>query len=397
MNDAPSKDLPAGLVLGIDASNLRDGGGRTHLIELLSHADPQAHGFSRVVVWGLRETLTLLPSPPWLVKRALPSRLEGRFGRLLWQYFSLKRGWKDSGCHQLFAPGGSAAGGLHPVVTMSQNMLPFDWTELKRFGFTFTSLRLLLLRNSQSKSFRQADGMIFLTGYASRCVQRITGALSNPVRVIPHGLNNRFVSPPKPQLAIEGYTDSNPYRLVYVSIVNLYKHQWKLVEAVNRLRLQHGWPLVLDLIGPAYPPALATLRNAMARWDPKGEWVRYHGNVSYNEVHEFYHRADLGVFASSCENMPNILLEMMAAGLPVACSNRGPMPEVLGDAGLYFDPENPSQIAKAIECMIRDPQQRAALVERSSRKSGEFSWERCADQTFSFLADVYRDWGDRQI
>jgi glycosyltransferase involved in cell wall biosynthesis len=73
------------------------------------------------------------------------------------------------------------------------------------------------------------------------------------------------------------------------------------------------------------------------------------------------------------------------------------MPEVLGDAGLYFDPEDPTDIAEALECMIRDPQHRATLAERSFRRSEEFSWERCADQTFSFFADVYRDWADRQI
>lgn len=239
--------------------------------------------------------------------------------------------------------------------------------------------------------------MIFLTEYSSRHVQRVTGALSQSVQVIPHGLNNRFRSPPKPQLAIEGYTDSKPYRLVYVSIIDLYKHQWHVVEAVGRLRLKQGWPLVLDFVGPTYQPALARLRKTKAKWDPKGEWVRYHDGSPYDKLHEFYQRADLGVFASSCENMPNILLENMAAGLPLACSNRGPMPEVLGDAGLYFDPENPTQIAKVIERMMRNPQLRATLAERSFRKCEEFSWERCADQTLSFLSDVRRRWEDRQV
>jgi len=44
----------------------------------------------------------------------------------------------------------------------------------------------------------------------------------------------------------------------------------------------------------------------------------------------------------------NILVEAMASGLPIACSNRGPMPEVLGDAGVYFDPEDPHDIARAL-------------------------------------------------
>ncbi len=49
-----------GFVIGIDATNLRQGGGRTHLIELVLAADPPAHGVQKVIVWGGRETLTAL-------------------------------------------------------------------------------------------------------------------------------------------------------------------------------------------------------------------------------------------------------------------------------------------------------------------------------------------------
>jgi glycosyltransferase involved in cell wall biosynthesis len=66
-------------------------------------------------------------------------------------------------------------------------------------------------------------------------------------------------------------------------------------------------------------------------------------------------KSDIFVFASSCENMPNTLIEGMAAGLKIACSSRGPMPEVLKDAGYYFDPESPVSISKAIEQIILNP------------------------------------------
>ena len=59
----------------------------------------------------------------------------------------------------------------------------------------------------------------------------------------------------------------------------------------------------------------------------------------HDDLHQKYLDADLGLFASSCENMPNILLETMGAGLPIACSNRQPMPEILKNGGEYFDPE----------------------------------------------------------
>ena len=55
-------------ILGVDASNLRQGGGRTHLIELLKHANPTKHGFSKIIVWGSMATLNLLSENEWLIK-----------------------------------------------------------------------------------------------------------------------------------------------------------------------------------------------------------------------------------------------------------------------------------------------------------------------------------------
>ena len=90
--------------------------------------------------------------------------------------------------------------------------------------------------------------------------------------------------------------------------------------------------------------------------------------------------------ASSCENQPIILLETMAAGLPIASSSRGPMPEVLGDAGLYFDPERPEDIASTLRQLICAPELRQILAERSYRRASSYSWKTCAAETFSFLA-----------
>jgi glycosyltransferase involved in cell wall biosynthesis len=384
------------LHLGIDATNLRYGGGRTHLLELLTHANPSAHGFATVVVWGARSTLAMLPRYAWLQLRNPPAQERGLLRRSLWQRFELPRQARAEGCHLLFVPGGSYGGRFQPTVTMSQNLLPFQARELLRYGFSLTTLRLLLLRWTQSSSFKSAEGVIFLTGHAAREVQRVTGRLRGRTQVIPHGLNQRFLHPPKPQRAISHYSPAQPYRLLYVSIVDHYKHQWHLVEAVGCLRQKTGWPLVLDLVGPAYSPALARLKTAIAAWDPPGEWVRYHGPVPYPQLHKLYHQADLGLFVSSCENMPNILLETMAAGLPVAASSLPPMSELLGDAGLTFDPTNAADIAATLNRLIADPELRAALAEKSYSAAQQYSWEACANQTFAFLAGVYRQWADRQ-
>ena len=114
-------------------------------------------------------------------------------------------------------------------------------------------------------------------------------------------------------------------------------------------------------------------------------------SIPFNELHLRYAEADLGLFASSCENMPNILLETMASGLPIACSKRGPMPEVLGQAGVLFNPEQPEDIARALRESIESPQTRTELARASYGRVQEYSWLRCADETFRFLARIARE------
>lgn len=377
-----------GIVIGIDASNLLQGGGRTHMVGLLREADPAVHGFCRIVVWGATSTLAQLDEAPWLEKICPPDLDGGFIKRGLWQRYRLGELARQAGCDVLFVPGGSVYTKFCPVITMCRNMLPFEWTELCRFGISSTTLRLIFLRRTQSSSFRRADGVIFLTKYAQETVEPITGVLRKSV-VIPHGLDGRFSRCPTVHRSIETCSNTDPFRILYVSIIDQYKHQWHVVEAVSDLRRKTGWPLTLDLVGPAHPPSMDRLQSVVKHHDPAKSWVHYHGSVSFDSLHTIYHKADMGLFASSCENMPNILLETMAAGLPVACSNRGPMPEILKDAGAYFDPENPGDIARAIESLILDRQLRSHYAILSFSASQQYTWRACAEQTFAFISAVY--------
>lgn len=344
-------------------------------------------GVGRIVVWGGARTLDVLENRPWLDKRNPLALDKGLLLRSMWQYLRLSQAARDEACDVLFVPGGSYAGNFHPAVTMSQNLLPFEMPELRRYGWSLRALKFLMLRLTQSRSFKRTDGVVFLTEYARDVVLNVTGKLRGEICVIPHGLNPRFDAAPKLQRDIADYNDDRPYRVLYVSIVDQYKHQWHLVEAVAALRKQ-GLPIRLDLIGPAYPPALKRLNETIARVDAERRWVHYHGAVPFDELHHYYAQADLGVFASSCENMPNILLETMASGLPVACANRGPMPEMLVEAGVYFDPERPNDIARALRELIESPRQRTELAQASYQRARQFSWQRCADETLRFLVAV---------
>ncbi len=375
------------MILGIDASNLRGGGGVTYLAELLAAADPVGAGFERVIVWSGRSTLNCIADSPWLDKRSDPWLDRSLPWRSWWQVWKLSRHARYEGCDLLFIPGGSFAGNFYPVVTMSQNLLPFEQRESKRFGFSWMRVKLYILRLIQGVSFRRADGLIFLTRYAERTVLEAIGGTPALTTVIAHGVASRFLLPARKQLAFEEFSAERPFRLLYVSIIDVYKHQDNVAAAVGLLH-EEGVPISLDLVGPAYGPALEQLQQAMKRANRTSEVVRYRGPVAYEQLHEYYARADAFVYASSCENLPIILLEGMAASLPIACSERGPMPEVLSQAGLYFNPESVDSIADTLRILFIDCDLRQRMAQNASLHAAKFSWKACAEQTMTFLGQM---------
>ena len=375
--------------LGIDASNLISGGGLHHLVQLLQFARPSDHGFDRVFVWGRKNTIEKISGRPWLEGIHVPILDRSLPHRLFWQKFLLERIVKQSRCDLLFSPGGSDLSGFQPMVTMCRNLLPFEKRERRRFGASFMSLKMKLLNNSQLRTFRKTRGLIFLTRYAKSVIEN--DLITNDIKTvtIPHGIHERFFSEPRNQYPISSYSERRPFKLLYVSVISFYKHQWHVVEAVGRL-VREGMPVQLDLIGPAYGPAFRRLERTMMKVDPNGKFIRYHGRVDFETLAEYYNQADMNVFASSCENMPNILLEGMAAGLPIACSNLGPMPEILSAGGMYFNPEMPQSIYDAIRKLIESTELRRQKANAAYVKAREFSWNRCAEETFDFLEHVAR-------
>jgi glycosyltransferase involved in cell wall biosynthesis len=77
------------------------------------------------------------------------------------------------------------------------------------------------------------------------------------------------------------------------------------------------------------------------------------------------------------------VLEAMARGVPVACSNASSLPEVAGDAALLFDPTDDAAIATAIERLLKDKRLCADLRARGRARASEFSWQRTARLTLA--------------
>lgn len=373
--------------VGIDLSNIRSGGGVTHIREILLSFQPEKNNIKSVIIWASGNTLNQIENRPWLIKIEESLLNRSLFFRIYWQRFHLTKKVKKANCDILFVPGGTYRGNFEPFVTMSQNLLPFEPEEINRYKFSLFYFKLFLLRFAQLETFKKANGVIFLTEYARKKVLEYNN-IKNTI-IIPHGINKKFFHKPKIQKEIIYYSKNNPIKLLYVSFIGEYKHQWNVVEAIKSL-YDRGFPIKITFIGsPSEKKAYNKFKNSIRKADPKNVYINYFSNIPYNDIQSYYQESDIFIFASSCEAFGQILTEAMANGLPIVCSNLSAMPEILKDNGLYFNPLDPFDIENSIEQIIASKIKRTQKSEGAYLKSKKFSWNLTSELTFNYINNIY--------
>ena len=367
------------LNIGINASRARSGGAIAHLIGILHNLSLKTLKIDSIHLWSFQDLLLQIEVSDLVVTHNASYLERSLAHQLFWERCILPNELNRSNCSVLLNVDAGSICSFRPSVTICQDMLPFEPEEIRRYPFSKELIRLLLLKHVHSSSMRSSDGVIFLSHYAQRIVERFTGTLKKTVQ-IPHGFDNKFFLNRQTSRSDE----SGPFRCIYVSNVLPYKHHWNVVEAIACLR-GRGFSVELDLVGGGKGIAVERLRAKISECDPEGQFVRFSDFVAHDRLPLILERCDIFIFASSCENLPVTLLEAMATGLPIACSDRGPMPEVLKDGGVYFDPENPESISSAIEDLLVHPQKCQQLEARARELASRYSWRRCAKETFSFI------------
>ncbi|MFY0610410.1 MAG: glycosyltransferase family 4 protein [Hyphomicrobiaceae bacterium] len=374
-----------GFIVGVDASRSRSGGGAGHMRGLMSGADPRDAGIAHVHFWAFDSLLDSVEDQVWLTKHRVAATNRSIIHQLLWQYFELPKLLRASGCQVIFNTDAGAICPFTPSVTLSQDMLPFEPGEIQRYGWSKARLRLEILKRVQARSLARANLALFLTAHAHKTIGDRVGAF-HASAVVPHGIDDSFRSVAANR---RPWPTEGQIRCLYVSNAAPYKHQWHVVDAVSQLRAD-GENLSLRLVGGGKGTSQQRLQAAIAQHDANGEFVKQEPFVEHDSIPSYLGEADLFIFASSCENLPITLLEAMASGIPICCSNRGPMPEVLGEDGIYFDPEDPASIAGAMRIAIDNEAARQQAVSSALTRSDGFTWERLSRETWALLANVAR-------
>ncbi len=156
-----------------------------------------------------------------------------------------------------------------------------------------------------------------------------------------------------------------------------HKNLMRLLQALALIPQERRPVLLL----PGYPtPHEEELKAEAGRLGLEKD-TRFHGWVSPEEAEGLFAAAGVFIVPSLFEGFGLPIVEAMARGVPVCCSNRGAMAEVAGDAAVTFDPESAPAIAQAVEHVLASPERRARLRQSGLQRAAEFTWSRTARLT----------------
>ena len=366
----------------INALSARLGGGQTYLKNLLAHLPDQVD--LDILVYAPAELR--LPEDQRIRRCTTDWPTENPLLRTLWEKVALPRILSKENAQILFCPGGVIATTV-PIgcktVTMFRNMIPFDPVALARIPLGLQKIRNFILKRVMLRSMTNADLTIFISNHARRVIEVLT-QVRNPI-TIPHGISAAFRTHGQ-TLERPAWLPTGEY-LLYVSRFDVYKHQFEVASAFAALPLELASRYKLLLVGET-AEVLVRKVTELARNKGLEDQILVVGPVAYADLPAAYHHATINLFASSCENCPNILLEALGAGRAVLSSDVMPMPEFGVDAVGYFSPTDPKSICDALLRVLRDESHRNELAAAAVRRSADFDWADTSQKTWQHITGL---------
>jgi glycosyltransferase involved in cell wall biosynthesis len=348
--------------IGVNALYLIPGGvGGTeiylrNLLAALTRIDQTNEYF----VFTNRETGTDLPHAV-----PLPVSATNRPARLLLEQTHLPRQARRLGLDVLLNAGFTA-----PVFAPCPNVTVFHDLQHKRHPEHFRWFDLPFWNAFLYASVRRSRLVIAVSEETKRDLMGYYGLQPERVRVIPHGVHEDFFN-------LERRPESF---VLYVSTLHPHKNHERLLRAFAGFRASHrNFRLVLAGMRGFHADAV---RAEIGRLDLEGD-VDITGWIPRPELLDLYRRAAAFIYPSTFEGFGMPVLEAMAAGVPLACSDIEPLAGITAGTAVLFPPDDEDAIAAALDRITRD----TSLVAAARDRARQFSWDECARQTLAALSE----------
>ncbi len=220
----------------------------------------------------------------------------------------------------------------------------------------------------------RSDVLIAVSHFTGSQLTEVLGVEASRVRVIPHGVRVPAADP----------SGSHRQNLVlFVGAIQRRKNIARLVRAFESMPA--SWRLALAGAADGFGAAveLQAIENS-----PRKKDIEVLGYVSAKELEALYRRARIFAFPSLDEGFGMPVLEAMANSVPVITSTRSALPEVAGDAALLVNPEDPEEIAAALNRLASDDGLREDLERRGRERASQFTWDSALRKTWNVYEEL---------
>lgn len=382
------------MFVAIDAVGIRGHGAAAVLCELLQWL-PRVRPEWRWHVFMFERQLREFDDPPSVDSATIEqtNRGDGGLDRLWWVRKELQKRVKSIGADVLLSLAniGSPTPAGHQVVFVQQPNAFFD-EGLPMFNVRRRA-RLRFMRYQILCGARASRAVIVQTEAMRERMTHFAPDLNGRIHIIPSGYrttpSNPFIRPEKKAII----DNARRSRLIYVTHPAEHKNHTNLVQALPRiLKVFPNASLLLTLEKDAAPDhryrsfvqEIATLADSLLVSDH----VVWLGILSADEVRYALSNSDLMVFPSLSESFGLGQVESMAAGCPVAASDLPYAHDVLGEAGVYFDPHDPKSIADVVISSLSNESLIASMKLTAAPMIERYSYENIAEQIAVLMGQV---------
>lgn len=233
---------------------------------------------------------------------------------------------------------------------------------------------------------RRLDHIITVSEYSKRDIVELTGCRPERVSVIPLGVDHSRYFPHTEGVDLSSYGIYKPFFLYVSRIEHPGKNHQLLLKTFDRLKQRLGLPHQLVLVGSDWKGAEEVHRLADSL--PSRPDILFTGFFPEEHLPHLYSQGEALIFPSLYEGFGLPVLEAMACGLPVVCSNKASLPEVVGEGGLLFDPDQPGDLEATLERLISSRGLKEMLRESGRTRSLQFQWSATAAQTYEVLSET---------
>jgi glycosyltransferase involved in cell wall biosynthesis len=264
--------------------------------------------------------------------------------------------------------------GRHHLVVTVHDLHPVYFP--RQFGLSAIHYKIALKLLS-----RHNNRVIVPSDFVRKELLRLTKISEENIDIVPLGYDSALFRPAGEDIKqdfLGRHNMKGPF-ILFVGSLFPYKNIMTLVKAFMNIkdRISHS----LIIIGK---------KEVSSERLPEDGRIQYLDYVRKDDMPRFYSYADLLVHPSFVEGFGITILEAMACGTPVISSRGGSLPEIVGDAGILFDPEDGKALEEAILRVIHNKDLQRQLREKGLSRIERFSWDRTAEGVLSACEKVFR-------